>query len=274
MRPLKHPPLTPKIAKNWPLGAALLQAFGPFCAISERPLPSEILVWNPKDNTVHKDNIGAGQHFASSLPISPEFAKAARTVDPTTLTLPHIDLTHGLRKRPFEYKLMTVKVTMTDSADAPPPTAQKLAVVHGITKKAQALVDGFSLNGAGFDAKNMTLSLKYNDSVAFQHNLIFVRTRAWETAAGIADILAEIKDPDHPLVQQARAVAGSIGFWSCWLTVFENAKIPTPIIRSVLGGGNLVDGNLAATQEDGWAGHGPANNFPGTHPAGLAGPDG
>ena len=272
MRPLLHPRLSQFVAQQASTGAALLHAFGPFCAISERPLPDQILVWNVPHRQNLDETLPSEAHFSESLALSPEFEDVTEAADEASLLLPHQMLKDPSRFNELIYALQEVSVEFfdQDAQDLGTPSVtetQELVIVTGTTKPAENLVTQFSLNSRGYDAETNTLKMSQANRARMSHNLVFQRTLAWHRIEEIAQLLKPIDDPDHMLVAQARMLANAIGFWSCWVTVLRNNDISARITRAILGGSETAKPRLKAAAEDTLDGPSSDNSFPGTDPS-------
>ena len=271
MRPLLYPELPTQVRKNWSLGAALLQGLGPFCAISERPLPDVMLAWHGGRGQAFADTVAIPVDWTEYLPIAPELTPLSDLSELSALALPNRDLTFSLGERLFDYALEEVDLFLTDDAGNTEAQKRDLVVVSGRTDAARRTVEAFRLNGAGYDGASHQLTMSKRTYLTMEDHLIFRRTEAWNRAEEVAKHLVEHDAPDL-LVAQARLVAAATGYWSCWATVMQKLELPLSAIAVILGEVPPATSGLTGVAEKAGsfeAGHGPHHTFPGTDPRWL-----
>jgi hypothetical protein len=264
MRPLRRTG-PPDEAETQPAYALLINAFGPYCAISEEPLYDVAYVWDKATNTEFPANQPPAQNWSNLLLLSAATCDAWRRHHPlpgSQLLLPDRDATFQLEGSPFVYALEPIKVTYTDASDRELSESgvEELVIIEGTTATAQATIETFSLNTEYFDPETKELRIPKDDYLSRQDGIIRSRTQAWRRAIAAADqIEAFESDQRRAFSGQLRISAVATGHWSVWATVFWSRFRDSAFVASALG-----------SRPD-LAGFAPQNEFPGTASTWLVG---
>jgi len=240
---------------------SLIQAYGPYCAFSEDPIWDVARVWT-KDATIESAMLPARRGGEAALLLSPATFLAWQDRREMVLAdplRPDIDLTFRLADSPFVYNLEPVRIGYVDEEGGPDgePEDRELAIVRGFTPQAEATIDLFALNGEYFDSETNGMTIPRHAYLAREDPRIFNRTNAWMRAEQVAGRIADAPaDTRNLYLDQTRAIAAAVGFWSVWATVFWRRFQDRDIVARVLMEPEAV--GLGST------GPGIHNAFPGT----------
>lgn len=257
MRPLLKTG-TPKEIQTQSAYALLINAFGPYCAISEEPLYDVAYVWDKAANAEVPAHQPPSGNWRNLLLLSPATCEAWLRHHPhpsSELLLPDEDTTFGLEESPFVYALEPIDVIYTDDADRQLSESgtEELAIIEGTTAKAQATIETFSLNTEYFNPERKELLIPWDEHLSRQDAIIRSRTLAWLRAADAADQLEALpSDQRNALFRQLQISAAATGHWSVWATVLWSRLEDRDFVSSVLGSRASL------------LGLGPHNEFPGT----------
>lgn len=257
--------------------ALLMNAFGPYCSISERPVPDVVHAWSVSRHE-EVGVVGSGGAYDDLLLLDPASRTALRASSRTDLSglrLPGRDLTFTLPDPPlFRYALEPVAVTYLDDdgeADGA-PVEEQLAIVRSDDEAARRTIDAFALNTQYFDAALGNLRIPRRHYLAMMDHRLHHRTTAWRRAERLAELIdAAAPEARNLLLDQARHVAAATGFWSVWATVlwtrFQDVELAR---RALVEPREQVERLLEARRDAGLPalahhiGSGPHNAFPGT----------
>jgi len=257
MRPLVKT-VHPKEAQTQSAYGLLMNAFGPYCAISEEPLYDVAYVWDKATNAEMPASKPPSENWGNLLLLSPATYEAWRRHHPqpsSELLLPDTDTTFRLEDSPFVYSLGTVNVIYTDDMDRQlsESGAELLVTVGGTTAKARATIATFSLNTEYFDPDRKQLRIPRDEYLLRQDVIIRSRTVAWRRASAAVDQIEAVRpEQRRSLVRQLQISAAATGHWSVWATVLWDRLHDLDFVSSVLG------------SRAGLFGFGPNNEFPST----------
>jgi hypothetical protein len=257
MRPLLKTG-SPKEVQTQPAYGLLINAFGPYCAISEEPLYDVAYVWDKAANAEFPANQPPSENWSNLLLLSPGICEAWRLHHPqpsSELLLPDADTTFRLYNSPFVYSLETINVIYTDDMGRKliESGTEELVTIRGTTAKARATIETFSLNTEYFDPERKELRIPWGEYLSRQDVIIRSRTVAWRRATAAADQIEAVRPEQRSsLFRQLQISAVATGHWSVWATVLWDRLHDRDLVSSVLG-------NRA-----GLHGFGPHNEFPGT----------
>lgn len=279
MRPLARMHAPPRAAAERPAFASLMNAYGPYCAISERPLHEMAHAWHA-GSQAEVSRVASPADWGELLLLDADTYAAAQGAEAagadTGLMLPHRDLTFALdESSPFTYALEDVAVVQLDDNGQPlgATTTEPLAIVRAHDPRAQATIDRFALNSAYFDQERSTLRIPRSAYLSMQDQRLFERTLAWQRADQVAASLAGVDGAtrQEPLVAQLRLLAAATGFWSVWATVLWRRFHDKELLRRVLAEPEARTRRLlrlraesTAVPADAPIGPGSHNAFPGT----------
>lgn len=240
MRPLLKTN-SPKEAHTQSVYGLLLNAFGPYCAISEEPLHDVAYVWDKAANAEFPANQPPAENWSNLLLFSPATCDAWRRHHPqpsSELLLPNADSTFQLENSPFVYALEPVNVIYTDDADRQRTESgtEELVIIEGTTAKAQATIETFSLNTEYFDPERKELRVPWDEYLSRQDVIVRSRTWAWRRATEAADQIEAIpSDQRDTLRRQLQISAAATGHWSVWATVLWARLHDPDLLSSILG---------------------------------------
>jgi len=282
MRPLMHPSLKLAQKGKRAMTAIALQAFGPFCAISERGLPAAFVLWNAqKHQSIDVASVVDKQWPECILIDQTTFNIIEHKTLPDNLLLPHKDLTFTLENSPLQYELTSVELVLLNEEhpDLTETQQQDLVIVSGNTKQAKQSIDFFALNGEGFNAENNRLTINQLDYLSMTDHRIFERTEVWQRASQIINNIKAAGDNAELrqlVADQAKLIVSNSGYWSVWATLlwqaFENKDFLARILTQSPDESAILKEAYTDLQEDlitELPGHGPHNGFPGTRPEWL-----
>ena len=263
-----------------PASALLMAAFGPFCMLSERPLPSGSYVWRTGTAREMGDAPAMADDW-NDLYLLDEatFAAVSEQDAPKDILLPDRASTFRLQDSPFVYGLEEVRIVFLDEEGEPmgEPTMERLAVVRGTTPEAERTIEAFALNTRWFDADNKELRMPHVAYLSMDDHRLHERTIAWRRAEQAADLVRQalaqgLEESIGMLLDQVRLTANAAGYWSVWATVlWRELEDRDMVLRSVSMPEEDVAHGLALLAETDkrevireHLGYGPHNAFPGT----------
>jgi len=277
MRPLIHPPIQIITKGKRAMAAVALQAFGPFCAISERALPGAYVLWNAQAHRAIDVTSAVDEQWQECILIDQTTFNIIQHKDrPDDLLLPHKDITFAVQNSPFQYELTSIEIVLLndENPDLTETKKQNLVIVSAITPQAQQSIDFFALNGEGFDAEKNRLTIKQLDYLSMTDHRIFERTETWQRASQIIDSIKTVDgNADlHPLVvNQTKLMVSNSGFWSVWATLlwraFEDRDLLAHVLAQSPEESILLKGAYTDLQQEHiieLPGHSAHNSFPGT----------
>lgn len=227
------------------LRRALAVARGSYCAICERPLTSEGVVWDSErrvTSSPFRPEPGLGQ----ALLLCPNCDRAQARLNPADMgpiALPNVDVTFHLGgDSPIRYDLVEVEVVehanvdglghdrSIDDAEVVSSYPASIALAVGTTDGAQAAVATFDLNrGAEREGR---LRVRQDSRDLMDDLRLVLRTQAWFAARLVSsDLTAGSTLAELLQVRQAMAATG---FPSVWATVLRDS-IPTELLASIVG---------------------------------------
>jgi hypothetical protein len=207
-----------------------MQAHGPFCHLCERRLNAGGRLWQSERDFFFEEDRTTADDWPQLLLLCHDCARAHASAPPrepgARLLLPHRAVTFSLNPNSsFRYHLDQVELVLVDDASAPvaPAATIPAAIVSGATPEAQNTVEHFALNTRYYDASRhrLTVPVAHWRSQDFDRRM-HARTQVWQTAEKMARQLAPMELTGRP-VDFIRYGADTSGFWSVWLTVFDDA---------------------------------------------------
>lgn len=237
MRPLQRPPI-PTAMEEQVASALLMQAFGQYCMVSERPVLGETRIWHAAQRREVVDKQTTGEDWEDLYLLDPNTAAAiSKATDPEGMHLPDRDLTFKLTDSPFIYRLEIVPVTyLDDDGNAEgDPVDEEFAIVRGATPAAERTVEAFALNSVFYDIASESIRMRRSDYLSLTDNRLHERTHAWRLAEQTMELIRQVPSGQRDLLlDQARLTVAAAGFWSVWATVLWNGLGDEDAIRRVL----------------------------------------
>lgn len=242
MRPLLRPATAGKLLGEEPASAVLMAAFGPFCMLSERPLPSVSHVWHAgRAREVENDRARADEWGELYLLDDATFNTVKTHAAPEGFLLPDRALTFTRTGGPFVYGLEEVRRTLLDENGDPEgePVTESLAVVRATSPAAQQTIDLFALNTPYFHAETRELRIPRRDFLSMTDHRLYERTEAWRRAERSAGLLRQAlaagrEEALDLLLEQIRLTVNATGYWSVWATVLGGAPLEGARLKRAL----------------------------------------
>jgi len=266
----------PDVAQfDYPVGALLMMSMGECCAMCERPLLAESLVWDRDKEQVVQGKTNADE-WANMLLLCHNCGQDAETsktqnISSHALVYPDRQLTFGLTETSlFQYELEKVEQVQLDENNKPigETITKEVVLIKGGNEAAQQTIDFFKLNSHYYNQEKNTFFLPMNEDPQQLDRRLDLRTQAWQRADSFVQLF---KQTDHKDVREALAsnVRNSIshsGFWSVWVTRFWQAFEDKEMIRMLFGNPKEPEQAKGLQNEVPLLrGQGPHNHFVGTN---------
>lgn len=257
-----HPRIAKSVAGDIArLEASLLDAFGPYCSLCERPIYEQVSAWNVRTRSTSTPYANGEQRDSDFLPICAncEEAQALWPDRSTKLALPFDEDPPSfslLSSSTFSYRRQPVKVTyVTDDGKRVREETRDEVVIEASSDRGWATIRCFQLNGlapaktpqsvavaggrlssrnAGSAESAQETGFRFvsNEAEAQRHDQrVSLRTHVWETALSAIDRWEHSDDNDRPRASRAlqRLMTGS-GFLCVWLTVLHQ-QVPDDFMK-------------------------------------------
>lgn len=224
MRPLAP---HPQVVEGPSLPETVAATRGSYCAMCERPLISEGLVWDAATGSTVVPYGPGAPVIDDALLVCGDCERAqalAGRFEAHELALPNRDVTFQLGGQSlFLYDIVDVEVVLEDDHGVE-STREELVVVQPTTDAAEATVTVFRLNGEGWIGDRVVL--RRDKRLAQADIRARLRTEAWRRASRLAErIRLEGALSPRDRVRAHEVIAAS-GFPSVWATVLADMAEP------------------------------------------------
>jgi len=262
-------------AFDHPVDALLMMSMGECCAMCERPLIAESLVWD-RDNAQLVQGKTDSDHWDAMLLLCHNCGQEAQNskkqnISREALVYPDRQITFGLKKESlFQYVLEEVEqVTFDENNQAIGETvSKKVVLIKGMSESAQRTIDFFKLNSHYYDQKKNTLLVPMHEDHHQLDRRLDLRTQAWQRADSFVQLFKQTENKEFraALTTNLRNSISHSGFWSIGVTVFWQAFQDKELMRTLFAQEEkpVVQDRLLKAKVIN-LGQGPHHHFPGTN---------
>lgn len=228
MRPLNNIKLSKSQFKH-PIDALLLMNMGECCAMCERPLLADSLVWDR-----NKQKLVSGKiEFASwdnmlllCHNCGQDIEKNSKQhSDLDMLIYPDRHVTFSIKNNSlFQYSLEEVNSILINEKKQAigDSVVKKIVLIKGNTDEANLTIDMFQLNSHYYNSNRKILIVPEMEDSHLVDRRLELRTQAWSRAEAFIELFekSENKDIRAALTTNLRNSISNGGFWSIWVTLF------------------------------------------------------